>query len=523
MENRIVADGVEWCESDEIGIPIRANLSSCHPSYPDGNSSCCPPWPAQEPVDFQFPHPSSPIRVRRPVHLVDDEYKAKYERAVAIMKQLPLDHPHNFWRQADLHCLYCTGAYSQFNYSTEFRIHHSWLFFPWHRALLYFHERILGKLIGDDSFALLYWNWDHPDGMRFPAMFTEGALDDTERDSMDIQNVVDHNFHGTDRGLSDREQILENLALMYNQMVSSPKQPELFMGCKLRSGDEGKCKGTGTIESAPHNTVHRWVGSRDNPVRENMGAFYSSGFDPVFYSHHSNIDRLWALWQRMRDNELEFDDEMWLNSEFTFYDENLQFVRIRVRDVLSISKLRYGYQDIELPWLDARPKPSVPPEIARSILRKREGALQTPGGAPQGNWTLDKTLTVRIQRPRINRTREEKRREEEILFVYGIGAAGTSAGFVKFDVFVNAVEELTVLSPRSREFAGTFSHIHDSPRLYPEEGGGRDKKKVKPHLKLGISELLEDLQADEDDSIWVMLVPRGGTATVQGIRIDYMK
>ena len=30
------------------------------------------------------------------------------------------------------------------------------------RFYLYFHERILGKLIGDDTFALPFWNWTRP-------------------------------------------------------------------------------------------------------------------------------------------------------------------------------------------------------------------------------------------------------------------------------------------------------------------------------------------------------------------------
>ncbi|WOL02936.1 polyphenol oxidase I, chloroplastic-like [Canna indica] len=514
------------------GIPLKANLSSCHPSYPSGDQigSCCPTpaWSELEIIDFQFPDPSSPIRIRRAAHLVDEEYKAKYEKAVAIMKELPLDHPHNFWRQADLHCIYCTSAFDQVNSTAPFKTHHSWLFFPWHRALLYFHERILGKLIGDDNFALTFWSWDHPDGMHFPTMFTEGALNNTERDAIRLPTVVDFNYN-EDRGLTDGELVLDNLALMYHHMVSGAKKAELFMGCKLRSGVDGDCDGGGTIEESPHNPVHGWVGDRNNPVKEDMGAFHSAGRDPVLYAHHSNIDRMWATWQKMRNNELEFDDDEWLNSEFTFFDENLQFVRIRVRDVLNMSKLRIDYQDIGLPWLDTRPQPSVHPEIARSILKKRhdhnEGILRMPGETAeahklQRNGRLDKSITIRVQRPRINRTQEEKHKEEEVLFIYGIDTKRSD--FVKFDVFINAVEE-TVLVPQSREFAGTFTNI-DNSCTNPK--GRVEKKKVKPHLKLGISELLEDLQAEGDDNIWVTLVSRGGTAintTVEGIRIMYMK
>ncbi|KAI3854687.1 hypothetical protein MKW92_029910 [Papaver armeniacum] len=49
---------------------------------------------------------------------------------------------------------------------------------------------------------------------------------------------------------------------------------------------------------------------------------------------------------------------------------------------------------------------------------------------------------------------------------------------------------------------------------------------TKTNIKLGISELLEDLEADDDDVIWVSLVPRGRTGlniTIDGVRIEYMR
>ena len=39
-----------------------------------------------------------------------------------------------------------------------------------------------------------------------------------------------------------------------------------------------------------HNQVHVWVGGT-------MSEIPLAAFDPVFWAHHTMIDRLWALWQ----------------------------------------------------------------------------------------------------------------------------------------------------------------------------------------------------------------------------------
>jgi len=49
--------------------------------------------------------------------------------------------------------------------------------------------------------------------------------------------------------------------------------------------------GTGlTSGHQMHNALHGWVGGH-------MGSLTGSPFDPLFYLHHCNIDRLWAMWQ----------------------------------------------------------------------------------------------------------------------------------------------------------------------------------------------------------------------------------
>lgn len=186
-------------------IPLAADLSTCHKSLSDADAPlyCCPPRreSEEEVIDFQFPRAGEPKRIRRPAHLVadDQEYLAKYEKAISIMKQYPYEDPFNWMRQANMHCIYCTGAYDQLNSSALFKIHRSWLFFPWHRIFIYFHERFIGKLIGDDTFALPYWNWDHPDGMVIPEFYFRGAFVDADRQRSHLPpTVVDDSFDYVD-------------------------------------------------------------------------------------------------------------------------------------------------------------------------------------------------------------------------------------------------------------------------------------------------------------------------------------
>ncbi|KAF5198392.1 Polyphenol oxidase protein [Thalictrum thalictroides] len=394
--------------------------------------------------------------------------------------------------------------------------------------MLYFHERILGSLIGDDTFALPFWNWDTPEGMFIPDMYMNGSFLDSQRERSHLPpQVADINFDYVERGLDTEDQIKANVAFMYHQMVSGAKKTELFMGCPYKTGENGFCDGPGTIELAPHNALHTWVGNAQNPEYEHLGAFYSAAKDPVFYAHHSNIDRLWDVWRGFSGNK-DINDPDWLESYFYFYDENSQNIRIKIRDVLDKTKLRYSYEQVDNLWLNARPKPSVPPKIARHILKMRDiqnklqspNQISSPDFGPEGH-TLDTTLRVRVPRPKTHRTKKEKDDQEEVLVIYGIEVKKDL--YVKFDVFVNAVDETTI-GPEFREFAGTFVNMRSGVRIVMNKNDVVTKKKT--ILKLGISELLEDLEADEDESIWVTLVPRGGTCintTVDGVRIEYMQ
>ncbi|TVU34831.1 hypothetical protein EJB05_16684, partial [Eragrostis curvula] len=446
------------------GGPIVTDLLWCGdpdlPAHALPPFRCCPPMSASEPVNFTFPDPAEPLRTRRPVHKVGAEYMAKYARAVALMKALPEDDPRSFYQQSNIHCAYCTGAYRQVGRpELPVQIHFSWLFFPFHRAYLYFFERIAAKLLGDPGFAMPFWSWDVPEGMRIPAEFAD--------------------------------------------MISNAPLPSLFHGQPYRAGDAEK-PGAGTVEIYPHNTMHGWTGDISRPNHEDMGVYYSAGRDPIFYPHHANIDRLWEAWRsigvaRGNRRQVDFTDPDWLDSSFLFYDEDARLVRVTVRDMLHMGRLRYRYAGVGLPWLSARP--TATPGVNRG--RGKLKSVNFPVNLD------DAAVSVEVRRPVALRSRREKEAMEEVLVVEGVETDG--AEFVKFDVYVNAVEYKKV-GPGGREMAGSFVSLK-----HP----GKEGEVVRTSLRLALNELLEDLNADGDRNITVTLVPVKGKARIGGLRIVY--
>uniref|UniRef100_J3M1K4 Tyrosinase copper-binding domain-containing protein n=1 Tax=Oryza brachyantha TaxID=4533 RepID=J3M1K4_ORYBR len=436
------------------------------------------------------------------------EYLAKYEKAVSLMKKLPADDPRSFEQQWRVHCAYCDGAYDQVGFpGLEIQVHSCWLFFPWHRMYLYFHERILGKLIGDETFALPFWNWDAPAGMSFPAIYANGSsplYDPRRNPAHQPPFPLDLDYSGTDPTIPKDQLIDQNLKIMYRQMISGARKAELFMGQPYRAGDQPE-PGAGSIESVPHNTVHRWTGDPRQPNGEDMGIFYSAARDPVFFAHHGNVDRMWYIRRGLFPGNTDFTDPDWLDASFLFYDEDARLVRVRVRDSLDMAALRYTYQDVGLPWLNATPS------------KGGAGAPAAATGALPG--TLDKTVRVAVTRPKTSRSRKEKDAEEEVLVIEGIEVPDHST-YVKFDVFVNAPESEDDCVAAAATCAGSVALTPHG--VHHEERKRSPRKTV---ARFGICDLLDDIGADGDKTIVVSIVPRCGcdNVTVAGVSIALVK
>jgi polyphenol oxidase len=436
------------------------------------------------------------------------------------MKALPSNDPRSFTQQANIHCAYCDGAYSQVGFpNLDLQVHNSWLFFPFHRWYLYFYERILGSLINDPTFALPFWNYDAPDGMQFPSIYTDSTsplYDKLRNANHQPPTLIDLNYDGDDDNDDGNDKISTNLTTMYRQVVSSGKTSRLFLGNSYRAGDEPD-PGPGSLENVPHNSVHIWSGDATQPNLENMGIFYSAARDPIFYSHHSNIDRLWSIWKTLGGKRKDFNDKDWLESGFLFYDENKNLVKVKVKDCLDTKKLGYVYQDVDIPWLNAKPTP----KRTQKNVKVSQGNIFGVGEAHASEinsrsyvkfpLVLDNVVSAIVKRPKKSRSKKEKEEEEEVLVIEGI-EFDKNVG-IKFDVFIND-EDDKVIRPVNTEFAGSFVNVPHSSHKH--------KKKTNSCLRIGLTDLLEDLGVEDDDSVVVTLVPRYGKGLVKitNIKID---
>lgn len=166
-----------------------------------------------------------------------------YLNAMSAMRQNtnPADHGSlHFW--VNVHQNYCP--------------HDVPYFISWHRGYLYCFEQQLRISSGDPTLNLPYW--DYYADATMPTEFTNPAP----------SNPLYRERAG---------------ANVYNALTLSPFAPEVF---NFQRGTTNAFEAR--IESAPHNPVHNLVGG--------IMATMQSPFDPIFYLHHANIDRLTHAW-----------------------------------------------------------------------------------------------------------------------------------------------------------------------------------------------------------------------------------
>jgi hypothetical protein len=198
-------------------------------------------------------------------------------RGVAAMKARPASDPTSWAYQADIHRIFCDSPPPGYS-----PVHYSWRFLAWHRAYLWYFEKILQQAAGDPTLTLPYWNWTTE--LQLPAQYWGAG-----NPLYDPRRVMTQ----TDRLNPDDTAIARLLALpTFGQFG-------------------GDASTAGALETGPHNYVHRTVGG-------DMGRFSTAAIDPIFWAHHANVDRVWWMWNQ--EGNANPADPSWLNIQYPFYD-----------------------------------------------------------------------------------------------------------------------------------------------------------------------------------------------------------
>uniref|UniRef100_A0A0A9B4Z2 Tyrosinase copper-binding domain-containing protein n=1 Tax=Arundo donax TaxID=35708 RepID=A0A0A9B4Z2_ARUDO len=258
-----------------------------------------------------------------------------------------------------------------------------------------------------------------------------------------------------------------------------------------------------------HSAMHVWTGkSKGDPgsctmghdggekCSNDMGFLGSAGRDPVFYSHHSNVDRMWHLWSTKLGGK-GFDDAEWLDTSFVFYDNpaDPRLVRIRIRDVLDTRNLGYTYDaesEAALPWINSKPTQLAPRGGGASPAAPRAASLVFPLAL-----TPDQAVVV----PAVPRPAKEGNKLQ-VLVIEGIEFNPSTS--TKLDVAINLPKELAPkVGPQHSEYAGSFVSVASSK----EKGAGTGTLEGK--ITLVIDDVLADIGAS-GETVDVVIVPRTG-------------
>ncbi len=189
------------------------------------------------------------------------------------------------------------------------------LFAVWHRPYLYLFEKALQDQV--PGVTLPYWDWTAPEAQvnGLPAAYTTKTLKGTSGTSKPnslYQSVI--TFKGTEYHRTSRDPgTLSTLKTLANLVVKAQSQPSYILYSPA-------------LEN-PHNGLHGFVGGT-------MGLIPYSAYDPIFWAHHANIDRLFSEWQTAHPDVVPPDNIM--NTALAPFGKTLN-------QIWDMKKLGYDY------------------------------------------------------------------------------------------------------------------------------------------------------------------------------------
>lgn len=202
---------------------------------------------------------------------------ASFINAIATMRANTNQNSQNSWRfWTTVHRNFCP--------------HRANYFLAWHRGMMFHFEQTLRTVSGDSTLTVPYW--DYYTNPTMPSEFTDPATNNPLYVPRVNTNV-------------------------YNALSLAPFASGVF------NFQRGTTNAFETLmETAPHNPIHNIIG--------NAMATLGSPADPIFFLHHSNVDRLWHAWALPSGEGMPSSGNAYWNGTFN-YATNLTLPRRQTR------------------------------------------------------------------------------------------------------------------------------------------------------------------------------------------------
>jgi tyrosinase len=202
--------------------------------------------------------------------------------------------------------------------------HRNQLFLPWHRGYLYFFEQALQD-VGVPGVTLPWWDWT--ESRDIPPAYADPTDPNGQANPLFDAEVV------AAGGMRDPG---------WPERTSRPAQRDatwLAGGGLPTQDDVDRVLGAANFDDLTfeleniHNAVHVWVGGQ-------MGDQRFAGWDPIFWAHHTMVDRLWGLWQLAHPGD---------NPRAEHLPKGLNYFKdMTVAQTLDFASLGYDYAATEI-------------------------------------------------------------------------------------------------------------------------------------------------------------------------------
>jgi tyrosinase len=186
-------------------------------------------------------------------------------------------------------------------------------FLPWHRAYLYYFELALQDI--DRSITLPWWDW--ATSGQLPPIYTARRVAGQTNPlySAPIEPMTSRRDRSWPRRTSRQVGQLPGV-------LPPPWQDRWDWAQRAPSYTEFTRRIT-----LLHNNVHVWVGGT-------MAEVDWAAYDPIFWAHHTQVDRAWRIWQHHHPGA---------NPPAEILDEPLEPRGMKVRQTLDVKQLGYDY------------------------------------------------------------------------------------------------------------------------------------------------------------------------------------